>query len=114
MTKKKRSANEPDVLTVDVSQKPHLAEEAKAGPHVPVPDLASRAMKYEAFAVYCPANEDRFNQLASDMQAGCWELVAVVPQQRFVAQNGNTGLSNGWMTFWKRAANMPLHKEKPA
>jgi hypothetical protein len=58
--------------------------------------------QFSAHAQYCPAHEDRFNDLAKQMCETGWELVTVVPHERFVNANGNAGLSKGWVTFWRR------------
>lgn len=69
--------------------------------------------RYESCAQHCPANEDRFNSLAAEMSKGGWELIAVVEHKKFVSMGRDHGMSNGWMTFWKRIAQ-PQTKESEA
>lgn len=92
----------PQIAAILDAKGNRIAAESAAG--LALPHSHTLAHRYESHAVHCPANEDRFKQLASEMTSGSWELIAVVPHQRFVTLNGNSGMSNGWMTFWKRIA----------
>ena len=65
------------------------------------------APRHEYTAVFCAANEDSFWELSESYAAAGWEFLEVIVHQRHVTSAHGSGLSHGWMTFWKR-----IKKEK--
>lgn len=57
---------------------------------------------FEHRAAFCQADEVAFGTLAATMELDGWELVSTESCQRHVSTANGTGMSHGWMTFWKR------------
>ena len=57
---------------------------------------------YEHRAAFCQADEGAFGALATTMERDGWELVSTESCQRHVSTANGAGMSQGWMTFWKR------------
>ena len=71
-------------------------------PMLLAPRMELMRPEYEHRAVFCLANEGDFGALASTMEKDGWELVNTESCQRHVSTSNGTGMSQGWMTFWKR------------
>ena len=66
------------------------------------PLAPSPLVKFEHRAVFCQADEVAFGALATTMERDGWELVSTESCQRHVNTANGAGMSQGWMTFWKR------------